>query len=155
MTRRPVERRSHEAGFSAPELITTLLLFVSLATAARPVFYDFIQTYNLHGAAREGFVQLQSTRMAAVAENARYRFSLNPSGKMTLSKLVRETGTWVRVERVKDWPSGSEGIDVAKGDTIIFSPGGNAPTSGSVVLRNKFGKSRALVVDPAGFIRIQ
>lgn len=157
--RKRVER-AQQAGFSAPEVVVGVFLFVSLVTAARPVFNDLVQTYALHGAARGVFAQLQSARMAAVANNKRYRFSIDATQDAIVSQKESPTSVWTQVAQMdvaqtSDGASGGSAVTVSATGDIVFAPNGSAPVPGTVTVMNRLQRYKRIVVEASGYVGIE
>lgn len=145
-----------EGGLTLIELMVTLAVLAILLAVTAPIFSQIRQVYNLRGAAREIFSELQKARMAAVMENNRYRFSLVDSYNYKIHDDNDNDGAEDAGETVttKNIQTDSPGVTLSATNTVTFIPNGTASTYGTITLTNTSG-SKSVVVSSAGRIRIQ
>jgi len=110
---------------------------------------------NLGMATRQVVMDLQVTRMRAVARNAAQRVLFSNGG--TRYQLQGRHGTKYEDEaNPVPLPVGITVLDcTALASAISFSPRGSAATFGTVILQNSNGDTRGIVVDIAGHVRVQ
>lgn len=146
-----VDRR----GFSILELVVTLSL-VSILAGIGVLSHNALRPrLNLGMAMRQVVMDLQVTRMRAVAHNTNHRIVFSAGG--TGYQLQRQTGTAYDDEGAPvALPTGIAVLDcTARDSTITFRPRGNASSFGTVTLGNTAGDVRLVVVDIAGQVRVQ
>ncbi len=151
--------RQTSGGFSLVEFIVSLQLFGVLALTTAPMVPKVLQAYKLRGAARNVFAELQKARMAAVAQNHRYRFVVVDSRTYkvhsdTNNNGAEDPGEIVMTRDIQIDAPGVRFTDDAK--SITFAANGAAPGSGTVAVRNqtKPGMKLNVVVRPAGRVQI-
>ena len=136
--------------------MATLAVLAILLAVTAPLFSQIRQVYDLRGAAREIFSELQKARMAAVMENNRYRFVLIDSSQYKIhddndNDNVEDAGETVTTKNVQ---TDSPGVTFTATNTVTFVPNGTASSYGTITLTNTSG-SKSVVVSSAGRIRIQ
>jgi prepilin-type N-terminal cleavage/methylation domain-containing protein len=142
-------------GFSILELVVTLGLASILAGISVLNHNALRPRLNLGMATRQVVMDLQLTRMRAVAHNANQRIVFSDGG--TGYQLQRQTGTAYDDDGAAvALPPGITVVDCTAGNsTITFRPRGNASSFGTVTLANTTGDVRRVVVDIAGQVRVQ
>ena len=142
-------------GFSILELVVALGLASILAGIAVLSHNALRPRLNLGMATRQVVMDLQVTRMRAVAHNTNHRILFAGGG--TSYRLHRQTGTTYDDEGPPvALPLGITVLDCTSRDsTISFRPRGNASIFGTVTLGNTAGDVRLVVVDIAGQVRVQ
>ena len=142
-------------GFSLLELVVALSLASVLAGIGVLSHNALRPRLNLSMATRQVAMDLQVTRMRAVALNAAQRILFSNGG--TKYQLQARHGTKYDDEgKPVALPVGVSVLDcTALASTIGFSPRGSAATFGTVTVQNSSGDTRSIVVDIAGHIRVQ
>jgi Tfp pilus assembly protein FimT len=138
------------SGTSITELVAWFAIFGCVSLIASPSLVRMLDLYDLHGASRRVYAELQGLRSAAVASNTRYKSEI-ASGQLQFTRFDLESGSWVS--------SGSAGeelrkVSVAGTGEIVFAPNGTAPNPGSITLTNDAGSHKTVVVSAAGLVRI-
>lgn len=143
------------SGLSILELVVALALASALAGVGVLSHRALRPGLDLATATRQVFMDLQVTRMRAVAQNVNHRIVfVNGSSRY---QAQRQNGTTYDDEgRPVELPAGITVLDCTTRDsTISFRPRGNAATFGTVTLQNAQGSVRSVVVDIAGQVRVQ
>ena len=144
-----------QGGLSLLELVVTLSLASILAGISVLSHNALRPRLNLGMATRQVVMDLQVSRMRAVAQNAARRVQfLNGATRYQLQgrhgTKYEDEGTPVPL------PVGVIVLDcTALASAIGFSPRGSAATFGTVTLQNSSGDTRSIVVDIAGHLRVQ
>ncbi len=142
-------------GFSILELVVTLALASILAGISVLGHQALRPGLNLSMAARQVVMDLQVSRMRAVARNTTHRIVFGRGGssyqpQRWLGSSYENDGLPVTL------PQGITVIDcTAKDATISFRPRGNAGSFGTVTMQNAKGDVRRVIVDIAGQVRVQ
>jgi prepilin-type N-terminal cleavage/methylation domain-containing protein len=141
-------------GFSILELVVALSLASILAGVGVLSHNALRPRLNLSMAVRQVVMDLQVSRMRAVAQNANHRIVF--SNGSTSYRLQRQTGgAYDDYGRPVALPPGITVLDCTARDlTINFRPRGNASSFGTVTLANMAGDVRRVVVDIAGQVRV-
>ena len=147
-------RRAPQAGFSLTEVLTTLAIFTVLALTAMPVFSNIQQEYNLRGAVRRVYGEMQKARMAAVATNARYKVRVSSNALVTLQEYDMNTGQWKNYSANSAKSNNTPGIYVTGTAEVVFSPNGTVTQSGLLTVLNSVGMQKRIVVNRSGSIEI-
>jgi Tfp pilus assembly protein FimT len=147
-----------EEGLTLAELVTALGLSAVLLLAAVPSMSRMMDAYQLRGAAQQMFGELQRARLAAVAENNRYRVDVDPGSNVYRvhdddnDDDADDDGEAAVVSRtVSDGP----GVKFDSADVITFAPNGTALRHGSITLVNASGDTRVVMVAAGGRVRIE
>jgi len=153
-----IRARDGRSGLSVLELITTVAITSTLIATGLPNVSRTLQAYNLRGAAREMFAQLQTARVAAVTHNVHYRIN-QVSGSThtyTVQEDLNANGIADAGEPITTFNIYDRAPGVASSFTgpISFAPNGTASSFGTITLTNRFGDSRSVDVNAAGRIQI-
>jgi prepilin-type N-terminal cleavage/methylation domain-containing protein len=142
-------------GFSILELVVTLSLASILAGISVLSHNALRPRLNLGMATRQVVMDLQLTRMRAVAHNANQRIVF-PDGGSGYQRQRQTGSTYGDDGAAVALPPGITVLDCTAGNsTITFRPRGNASSFGTVTLANTTGDVRRVVVDIAGQVRVQ
>jgi Tfp pilus assembly protein FimT len=142
-------------GFSILELVVALGLASALAgisvlghNAVRP-------SLDLLTATRQIVMDLQATRMRAVARNSNHRIVFSEGGSNY--RLQRQSGGAYNDEGAPiALPSGITIVAcTAQNAAVSFRPRGSAGSFGTVIVRNVDGHTRSIVVNITGHVRVQ
>lgn len=143
------------SGLSILELVVTLGLASLLAGISVLSHQALRPGLNLTMATRQVVMDLQVTRMRAVAHNADERMVFSTGGSSY--RLQRKNGNTYDDEGTPvELPAGIIVLAcTAQASAISFRPRGNAATFGTVTLQNATGDVRSVVVNIAGQVRVQ
>jgi prepilin-type N-terminal cleavage/methylation domain-containing protein len=145
----------NRSGFTLLELVATLSLASALAGIGALSHQALRPRLDLMAAMRHIVMDLQATRMRAVAHNTTYRlvFSVG-SNRYWLQR--QSGGAYTDDGPPIALPAGIIIADcTAQNAAISFRPRGNAGTFGTVTVRNTDGDSRSIVVNITGHVRVQ
>lgn len=145
---------SARAGFSLVEVLTTIVILSTLALTGMPVFSTLQQEYNLRGAVRRVYGELQKARLTAVERNARYRAQITRDGLVTLQGYDIDTGEWKDVSVDSSSSNVARGIYVTGASVVTFSPDGMAAAPAQLTLLNSVGMQKRIVVNRCGSIEV-
>ena len=149
---------ARERGITVAEISAAVAVVSVLSLAATPTFSALHKTYTLRGGALQIFAELQKARMAAVAENNPYRFSVvgGAGAFYTIhddnnSDGIENNGETVTTLNIQ---AENPGVAVETTDIVTFAPDGSAPTYGTITVKEG-NSTRTVAVSRAGRIRIQ
>ncbi len=152
-------RLADNRGLNMVEIIVGVQLSAILILLATPIFSQIVQLYNLRGAARAVFADLERARMAAVAANHRYRVVVVDPHTYQLHDDVNGNGVQDAGETVttRDLQTESPRVQLTAGNAITFAPNGSAPTSGTITVSNETGAARSIdvVIRTSGSVLIR
>jgi prepilin-type N-terminal cleavage/methylation domain-containing protein len=149
----PPPASSPEAGFSLTEVLTSVAILAILSLTAMPVFSDIQQQYNLRGAARRIYSNMQRARIAAVVRNARHRAQVNSDGLVYLQEYDIVTGQWQDLS-ASALPNDTPGIYVTGASQVVFSPDGTALDPAVLTVLNSTGMQKRILINRSGSIEI-
>lgn len=142
-------------GFSLLEVLVVLALVAILARFSVLNHQAMRPAFDLRMAARQVVLDLRVARMRAVAENVTRRVVF-PTGADSYQHQRKAGGVYVDDGAAVRLPPGILISDCnATGNGIGFKPRGNAATFGTVIVRNRNGDERRVIVDIAGQARVQ
>lgn len=142
-------------GLSLLELLVALALLAVVAGIGALAYGAMRPGLDLHAAARQVVMDLRSARVRAVAENMTVRVVFS-TGASRYQRQQKRGSVYADDGRPVPLPDGIVIADcTAAGNGIGFKPRGNAATFGAVVLRNRQGAERRVIVDIAGQVRVQ
>ena len=153
-------RLTADAGLSLVEILFSVGFAAILILATTPVFSQILHAYNLRGAARAVFADLQKARMQAVMENHNLRFIVVNSQTYeihddTNNNGVVDAGETVTLQSIQtDSPS----VQLTTTSTIItFAANGTAPTYGTITVHTTLDATQTVnvVVTSAGRVRTE
>jgi Tfp pilus assembly protein FimT len=146
---------ANTSGFSILELVVTLGLASALAGISVLSHNALRPSLDLTTAMRQIVMDLQATRMRAVAHNTNHRIMFSKGGSSY--RLQRQSGSAYDDEGAPiALPSGITVLDcTAQNAAIGFRPRGNAGTFGTVTIGNANGNTRSIVVNITGQVRVQ
>jgi prepilin-type N-terminal cleavage/methylation domain-containing protein len=150
----PPSARSRQAGFSLTEMMTALAIFALLGMTGVPIFSTIQQEYNLRGAVRRVYGEMQKARLAAITGNARYKAKVHSDGLVYLQEYDVDTGTWADLSKnalANDTPN----IYVTGASEVVFSPDGTALSSAQFTVFNAVGMQKLIAVSRSGSIEIR
>ena len=139
----------HEAGFTAVELMLVVMIIGILAAFTAPQLRNLKRSYQLTGAARAVWVDLQRARVLAIKENTTIRVDFTS----TSYSIVRVAPGTVAFSRnlASDYPGITIGIT---GNSVSFGSTGTVlPPSKTVQVQGLSG-SKSFTVLPTGRIGI-
>ena len=145
---------ANQRGFTMAEVVVSLAVFSVLGAMAQPAFSEIMETFELHGAARQVYTEVQRVRMAAVMENTSCRAKLDDSGNLMFERLDLETNAWEAMPDQNLNADDTADLTVTAPDTITFVPNGGTSSSGAITLTDAGGQSRSISVSASGSIRI-
>ncbi|HUI28545.1 MAG TPA: GspH/FimT family pseudopilin [Candidatus Kryptonia bacterium] len=146
--------RNGSRGLTLLEVVVALSALAILAGMGVLAYARMVDDVRLNQAARQIVLDLVGTRTRALADNTGRRlvFSVDYD---RYQPQVQIGGTYTNDGVPITLPRGIDLIDcTASGAAVTFRPRGNAATFGTIVLRNRPGHERHVVVDIAGRIRI-
>jgi Tfp pilus assembly protein FimT len=147
-----------QGGLTLAELVTALGLSTILMLAMAPAMSRMMEGYQLRGAAQQIFGELQRARMAAVAQNNRYRIDVDPGSNVY---RVHDDGNDDDVDDDGDGSvvsrtlSDSPGVKFDSADVVTFAPNGTALRYGSITLVNGSGETRVVSVAAGGRVWVE
>ena len=146
---------TNTSGLSILELVITLGLASALAGIGVLSHNALRPSLDLTTATRQIVMDLQATRVRAVAHNVNHRVVFSEGGSSY--RLQRQNGNAYDDEGAPiALPTGITIQDcTAQNAAISFRPRGNAGTFGTVTLRNADGNSRSIIVNITGQVRVQ
>ena len=152
-----MNRLRAQHGATLGEVLTGVILFSILVGAAAMALPALIGGPDLKGAAREVYGELSNARMSAVAAGVHYRFVIGGDRLYKLhadrdSDGAIDEGETVKTKLLGD---GRGGVSFTSSDGIVFAPDGTASSYGNVVVANRNGEHRTIVVNASGHVRIQ
>ncbi|GIW40573.1 MAG: hypothetical protein KatS3mg076_1150 [Candidatus Binatia bacterium] len=141
-------------GWTATELAVATLLFVLVSSLFAWEGVGWRSRIALDTAAWQVASDLRRARSRALAEGRRVRLVFDTrSDAYTTEK--NHDGAYLPSGPPVPLPRGIDLVEcTARDDTVTFSPTGTAPTFGTVVLENRGGEKRSVVVDIVGRVRI-
>jgi Tfp pilus assembly protein FimT len=145
---------TRQAGFSITEALTYLAIVAILGLTAMPVFSDIQQEYNLRGAVRRVYGEMQKARMAAVAHNVRFRVQVSSDALVTLQEYDVDTGAWEDFSADSAASNDTPGIYVTGTAQVVFSPNGTVVQPALLTVLNSVGMQKRIVVNRSGSIEI-
>lgn len=156
VTPRTCSRLNNQRGTTFAEVAASFLVFSILVGSAAPIFSVILGTYHLRGAAQEIFAELQKTRLAAVMENNRYRFSVVPGSPIY---RIHDDRNHNNVEdegevSIRTLEADNPGVMLDATDAVTFLPNGTALTSGTITVASGNGDTKDVAVSSGGRIRI-
>jgi Tfp pilus assembly protein FimT len=148
----PAAARSRQGGFSLTEMLTYVAIVSMLSMTAVPVFSEIQQEYNLRGAVRRVYGEMQKARMAAVTRNARYKAQVTSDGLVYLQEYDVDTGLWESLSTTlhNDTP----GIYVTGTTTVVFRPNGTVSDQVLLTVLNSAGMQKRIRIDRSGSIEV-
>lgn len=148
-------RSSRNRGLTLLELIVAAA-FVAVLSGTAIVQWAHLQDgFALHTGAWQVMLDLLAVRVRAAATNSTHRVVF-PSGADAYVAQVRQGGTYTATGPPVALPRGVRILRCnATGQAITFRPRGNAATFGTIVLQNRAGRERSVIVDIAGRVRFQ
>lgn len=151
-------RRLGARGITLAELAATLSVAGVVLLLLVPVMSRLLQVYELRGAAHRLYADLQRTRIAAIAENNRYRFRVEAGSDRY---IVHDDENSDDVENDGDRSlvigsvSEGAGIQFSGAASVGFAPNGTALAPASFTVRDPHGDTRTVTVESGGRIRVQ
>jgi type IV fimbrial biogenesis protein FimT len=147
--------RAFASGLTILELVVTLALASILAGVGVLSHHALRPGLNLMAATRQVVMDLQATRMRAVARNNDHRIVYSV-GAATYQQQGRNGNTYDDEGKPVQLPAGITILNcTARAAAISFRPRGSASSFGTVTLQNSLGDVRHIVVDIAGQVRVQ
>ena len=149
-------RASAERGASLVELLASVGLMAILLRTTGPQLPALTSTFSLRGATRQVAGDLQKARMAAMAENNRYVFTIVDTHTYSVHDDNNNNGVVDVGETVTtvDVRSTSPGITLSMSGTLTFVPDGTATQAATITVTGS-AHSKSVTVGQAGRIRIQ
>ncbi len=145
----------HCKGWSFVEVTTGLFLVATVTTMFVFQWQHAREGMALRTAARQVMLDLLGIRLRAAATNRSHRLVF-PAAAASYQRQWRIGSTYTNVGPPVSLPAGVTVASCnAAGQAITFRPRGNAATFGTIVLRNRRGAQRQVVVDIAGRVRLQ
>lgn len=139
-------RGDAERGFTIVELLTGLVVIVTLAGIAVPHVIEMLLAYRLRTAAWQVASLLHQTRHHAVASLRRHRLSFEPAGDEgsggSYQLEVEDGARWVPGRFTPRVLPGGVSIDptsTPRTKVIPFDPRGTVTPTGTIRLRSKAG----------------
>jgi prepilin-type N-terminal cleavage/methylation domain-containing protein len=135
-------------GFSALELFVTLAIIAVIAAMAYPTFQRIAINGNLRSAAREIMGDIALLRERAIAQNAQFSMTFEPSNnRYRTSDMTEEQwkcptmiGRDIQITRAA----------FGSGKTIVFETRGTIRQAGNVELTNGRGSTATITCNIAG-----
>ena len=149
-------RASAERGASLVELLASVGLMAILLRTMGPQLPALTSTFSLRGATRQVAGDLQKARMAAMAENNRYVFTVVDAHTYSVLDDDNNNGVADAGETVTtvDVRSTSPGVTVSTSGTLTFVPDGTATQAATITVTGS-AHSKTVMVSAAGRIRVQ
>ena len=149
-------RASAERGASLFELLASVFVMAILLRTMGPQLPALTSTFSLRGATRQVAGDLQKARMAAMAENNRYVFTIVDTHTYSVHDDNNNNGVVDVGETVTtvDVRSTSPGITLSMSGTLTFVPDGTATQAATITVTGS-AHSKSVMVGQAGRIRIQ
>lgn len=143
-------------GFTLLELLIALALAAVLGAGALLEYRRTLAGVRLAAATRQVVMDLKLARARAILGSATHRVRFPVPGTSYQHERQRISGTYEPTGPATPLPAD---VTVAgcsgAGSGISFRPRGHAAAFGSIVLRNRDGAERAVVVDIVGRMRVQ
>ena len=140
---------------SLVELLASVGLMAILLRTMGPQLPALTSTFSLRGATRQVAGDLQKARMAAMAENNRYVFTIVDTHTYSVhddnNNGVADAGEAANTVDVR---STSPGITVSTSGTLTFVPDGTATQAATITVTGSM-HSKTVMVSAAGRIRVQ
>ncbi len=164
MNRKP---RKGEGGVTLIEMIVTVGILALLLGIIALNAATFLGPLRLSSAARQVAIDLQLTRMKAIAQNRKFRALFTAGG--TTYQVERRNdadngwdlhalyghGTTASSAASISLPQGAEIQSANSGGNVIFQPRGTAENATIVIRHSAASTTKSIVVNLAGRIRIQ
>jgi len=149
-------RASAERGASLFELLASVFVMAILLRTMGPQLPALTSVYSLRGATRRIAGDLQKARMAAMAENNRYVFTVVDAHTYSVLDDDNNNGVADAGETVNtvDVRSTSPGVTVSTSGTLTFVPDGTATQAATITVTGS-AHSKTVMVSAAGRIRVQ
>src|SRR5262245_21763695 len=142
-------------GFTVLEMLVVLALAAMLAGFSVLDHQAMRPALDLRMGARQVALDLRLARRRAVAENVTYRVVF-ATGAGAYQQQRKTASAYVDDGVAIALPRGVQIVDCnATGNGISFKPRGNAATFGTVIIGNRSGEQRRIIVDIAGQVRVQ
>jgi prepilin-type N-terminal cleavage/methylation domain-containing protein len=147
-----VDRRA----FTVLELLIALSLCLVLAAIGLLGYQRTLAAARLSNAARQVVMDLKLTRARAILGAASHRLRFPVPGTSYQPERQRPSGTYEPLGAATDLPPDVSVVGCSgAGSGISFRPRGHAGAFGTVLLRNRDGAERAVIVDLVGRTRVQ
>jgi Tfp pilus assembly protein FimT len=150
-----------QSGYSLAEVLVVLCCFIIFAGIAVPELDTMMDQYGITMAAQQLAIQLQSTRMKAVASNEPLRVHFLPSSntyRVETSTGALHTGPYSLPRGTTFNRTDTNTPITFSGQYVSFLPSGNVPTSGDgsagrVKLISRTGIRIDILVTSGGMVR--
>jgi prepilin-type N-terminal cleavage/methylation domain-containing protein len=143
-------------GFTLLELLVALTLCIILAAGAVLGYRRTLAATRLNNAARQVVMDLKLARARAILGAASHRLRFPVPGTSYQHERQRPSGTYEPIGVATELPPDVTVVSCSgAGSGISFRPRGHAGAFGTILLRNRDGAERAVVVDIVGRLRVQ
>jgi type IV fimbrial biogenesis protein FimT len=158
-----MRKKAGPEGFTAVEVMVTLVIAGLILAAGVPSFRNLIQTNDLQSGADEFAGRLRLARQAAVAEGVSYIVDWNDQDQTYTVGRDDNGDNQLQAGEIQSGPFSlpnsltleNSQADGFSGSQVIFGPAGSASESGTVVLQNSNGITLNLtVLAPTGQVRV-
>jgi Tfp pilus assembly protein FimT len=143
-----------DGGFSIPELMTGMTLFATLFAIAQPSLSAMFGGIDLSRATREVYGEVQRARAEAIMRNTRCRIALDDRGELAVSRYDTTESSWEDLSTQLVGLEEEANVQVDATGDIVFAPNGTAASAASIVVEGADGRTKTVVVEVAGTIRI-
>jgi len=142
-------------GFSAIEIITTVVIVGMLSSLVVPGFKGMLGKYQLDSATREIVTDISKARMSAIKENKLFRVAFIDNATYTIAADNDKNGTFeadeiITLKHVTDM---QKNVSVSANKFLLLFPRGT--TDASVIKVNHGNNSKNILVNIAGKIKIE
>jgi prepilin-type N-terminal cleavage/methylation domain-containing protein len=143
-------------GFTLLEVLIAVALCLVVAGTALLGYRRTLAGWRLSAAARQVAMDLKIARARAMLTAATQRLRFAVPGRTYQHERQRRSGAYEPVFGPTALPADVEIVAcTGAGSGISFRPRGHAGAFGTVVLRNRDGDRRSIVVDIVGRLRVQ
>ena len=143
-----------ERGTSIPELMTAMTVFAILFSVAQPSLSAMLFGIDLNRATREVYGEVQKARAEAIMRNTRCRIALDERGDLAVYRFDTTNSSWEDLSTQLVGLEEEANVSVDTTGDIVFAPNGTAPSAASIVVEGADGRTKTVVVEVAGTIRI-
>jgi type II secretory pathway pseudopilin PulG len=146
----------NQRAFTILELVGALSLCLILAAVGVLGYERTLAAARLGNATRQVVMDLKLARARAILGAASHRVRFPVPGTSYQHERQRPSGTYEALGAATELPPDVTVVGCSgAGSGISFRPRGHAGAFGTIVLRNRDGAERAVVVDIVGRLRVQ
>jgi prepilin-type N-terminal cleavage/methylation domain-containing protein len=154
----------HDGGFTVIELLVVLIIIGVLAKITFASLPNLMSHYRLDGAARKLMADIQRVRFRAIAERKCLKIVFGPNGGIPSGSFQVQKGNatvaCTSATYGNDVDTGIKKIDQVNFLTVsssadpVFDTRGAVNTSSTITLTSRYGRSRQVLVESTGRVRI-